>query len=185
MLFKRRFLDGIVSGETTVAFRRWTRPSVRAGGTLKTPAGVVAIDAVTRVAGTEITETDAGHAGYSSRRELMDDLNARDRGELYRIDLHYAGADPRIALRQSDELSEEEVAALRHRLSRMGPWALPALRLIEQHPGVRAGDLAPRVDQERAAFKLNVRKLKALGLTESLETGYRLSPRGRALLREL
>jgi ribosomal protein S19E (S16A) len=27
-----------------------------------------------------------------------------------------------------------------------------------------------------------VRKLKELGLTESLEVGYRLSPRGRALL---
>lgn len=32
-------------------------------------------------------------------------------------------------------------------------------------------------------FKLNVRKLKNLGLTESLETGYRISPRGRALLK--
>jgi len=30
-----------------------------------------------------------------------------------------------------------------------------------------------------------VRKLKELGLTESLEVGYRLSPRGRALLERL
>lgn len=29
-----------------------------------------------------------------------------------------------------------------------------------------------------------VRQLKELGLTESLEVGYRLSPRGRALLRQ-
>ena len=29
-----------------------------------------------------------------------------------------------------------------------------------------------------------MRKLKALGLTESLEVGYRLSPRGRAFLDE-
>ena len=35
---------------------------------------------------------------------------------------------------------------------------------------------------DRPAFKLNVRKLKALGLTESLEVGYRLSPRGAAFL---
>ena len=34
-------------------------------------------------------------------------------------------------------------------------------------------------------FKLNVRKLKALGLTESLEVGYRLSPRGKSLLHRL
>ena len=31
-------------------------------------------------------------------------------------------------------------------------------------------------------FKLNVRKLKQLGLTESLSTGYHLSPRGVAFL---
>jgi hypothetical protein len=36
---------------------------------------------------------------------------------------------------------------------------------------------------ERQAFKLNVRKLKELGLTESLEVGYRLSPLGEAFLR--
>jgi hypothetical protein len=35
---------------------------------------------------------------------------------------------------------------------------------------------------DRPAFKLDVRKLKRLGLTESLEVGYRLSPRGRAYL---
>jgi hypothetical protein len=38
---------------------------------------------------------------------------------------------------------------------------------------------------EKAPFKANVRKLKGLGLTESLEIGYRLSPRGRAVLRHL
>ena len=34
-------------------------------------------------------------------------------------------------------------------------------------------------------FKTDVRKLKELGLTESLEVGYRLSPRGEAVLRAL
>jgi hypothetical protein len=36
--------------------------------------------------------------------------------------------------------------------------------------------------RERLAFKTDVRKLKALGLTESLPVGYRLSPRGEAWL---
>jgi ribosomal protein S19E (S16A) len=31
-------------------------------------------------------------------------------------------------------------------------------------------------------FKLRVRRLKELGLTESLPKGYRVSPRGRAFL---
>jgi hypothetical protein len=35
---------------------------------------------------------------------------------------------------------------------------------------------------EMPPFKVNVRKLKALGLTESLEIGYRLSARGHAWL---
>src|SRR5215212_9755347 len=59
MLFKRPFLDGIVSGEITAAFRRWTRPTVRAGGTLKTAVGVLAIDSIERVPPEAITEAEA------------------------------------------------------------------------------------------------------------------------------
>lgn len=188
MLFKRAFLDGIVSGDITVAFRRWTRPTVRAGGTLKTAVGVLAIETVERVAAEAITEAEARRAGYPSRQALMAELDARDQGEIYRIELRLAGPDPRIALRERADLSGEELAALRKTLVRLdsaspaGPWTLAVLRLIDRNPGVRAGDLAPQVLQERAPFKVNVRKLKGLGLTESLDTGYRLSPRGRALL---
>ena len=188
MLFKRLFLDGISSGEITLAFRRWTRPTVRAGGTLKTAVGVLAIDSVERVSAETITEGEARRAGYPSLDALKAELDARDEGEIYRIELRLAGPDPRIALRERADLSGEELAALRKRLARLdgaspvGPWTLAVLRLIDRNPGVRAGDLAPQVGQERAPFKVNVRKLKGLGLTESLETGYRLSPRGRALL---
>jgi hypothetical protein len=48
---------------------------------------------------------------------------------------------------------------------------------------VRAGDLCGVVGLEQQPFKVNVRKLKTLGLTESLDVGYRLSPRGVAYLR--
>jgi predicted transcriptional regulator len=41
------------------------------------------------------------------------------------------------------------------------------------------------LEVDKVRFKANVRKLKALGLTESLEVGYRLSPRGEAVLRKL
>jgi hypothetical protein len=37
--------------------------------------------------------------------------------------------------------------------------------------------------RERLEFKRDVRKLKELGLTLSLEVGYELSPRGRAFVR--
>ena len=81
-----------------------------------------------------------------------------------------------------------EFAGLRERLERMdsrsrsGAWTRRTLELIEANPRTRAGDLAACMGMERHAFKANVRKLKELGLTESLEVGYRLSTRGRALL---
>jgi len=56
---------------------------------------------------------------------------------------------------------------------------------VAEHPARRAPELAALVGRETAAFKLDVRKLKELGLTESLEVGYRLSPRGEALLAHL
>jgi hypothetical protein len=48
---------------------------------------------------------------------------------------------------------------------------------------VVAATLAAALGRERDRFKIDVRKLKALGLTESLEVGYRISPLGRAVLR--
>ncbi len=65
------------------------------------------------------------------------------------------------------------------------PWTRQALQLIADHPGVVSTSLAETAGMERADFKLNIRKLKALGLTISLEVGYRLSPRGVALLATL
>ncbi len=51
--------------------------------------------------------------------------------------------------------------------------------------GVVARALASQAGLPRLDFKANVRKLKALGLTESLDVGYRLSPRGAAVLAAL
>jgi hypothetical protein len=59
------------------------------------------------------------------------------------------------------------------------------LELVASRPGVRAADLAASLGRETLPFKVDVRKLKELGLTESLEVGYRLSPRGRAVMRRL
>ncbi len=74
------------------------------------------------------------------------------------------------------------------RLSRLdatsptGPWTRATLDIIARCPAVRAGDLAAELGRERLPFKADVRKLKRLGLTESLDVGYRLSARGRAYL---
>ncbi|MCY4392853.1 MAG: hypothetical protein OXE43_12515 [Chloroflexi bacterium] len=191
MLLKRDTLEGIAEGRITLAFRRWKRPTVRAGGELRTAIGVLAIDAVDAIEEADITERNADSAGHLSRAALIAELNRRPEGSLYRVALHLAGDDPRAALREQDALDEDAVATIAARLdrfdrsSRHGPWTETLLRLIADRPGVRAPDLAASLGRDTQPFKRDVRKLKELGLTESLETGYRLSPRGRAWLAAL
>src|SRR5256885_15288182 len=71
MLFKKETLEGMKRGMVTVAFRRWPRPLAKVGGTQRTPAGVIAFDAVEPVTLATITEADAKSAGASSRDELL------------------------------------------------------------------------------------------------------------------
>lgn len=188
MIIRQAVLEGIRAGDITLAFRRWTRPTVKAGGTLLTALGQLHIDAIRIVADTAISAADARRAGYPSRQALLDDLNTRDSGDIYRIELGALTADPRVALRARATLAPDDLHDLRERLRRLddrapdGPWTTRVLRLIQRHPGRRAGDLCREMGQAMLPFKANVRKLKALGLTESLEVGYRLSPRGVALL---
>jgi hypothetical protein len=190
VIFRQRFLDGIKNGSITVAYRRWRRPSVKAGGTLLTAAGLLHIRDVSPVRMEDISEADARHAGYENRRALADELTERSDGQLYRIELGALEADPRVALRKK-RASDSELQGLIVRLDRLdarsngAPWTRRVLDLIDAHPARRAGDLCTMAGQDKMSFKVNVRKLKTLGLTESLEVGYRLSPRGTALLDEL
>lgn len=185
MLFKRAILTKVRDGEVSLAFRRWTKPSVKAGGSLVTSVGRLAIDEVRPVTEAEITDEAARLAGAASRAELMAAL-AKGTGELHRIAFHLDGEDPRIALRTDDDLTEADRAALTARLARMdakAPWTTLFMDLVAAHPGRRAGDLASMAGFERLEFKARMRRLKALGLTISLKIGYRLSPRGEALRR--
>jgi hypothetical protein len=182
MLLRKDALEGIARGEIDVAFRWWTRPTVKAGGTLQTAVGQLAIASVEPTTPSAVTVEDARRAGFPSRAALLRAFPRKPGSRLYRVELSLAGPDPRIALRSRADLGPDEIAELDRRLARMGPWARTTLELIRDRPEVRAGDLATQLGQERLPFKANVRKLKALGLTESLEVGYRLSPRGRAYL---
>jgi hypothetical protein len=185
MLFRPADLAAIAAGEVTVAFRRWKRPMVKPGGRQHTAVGVVAFDAIERV--DDITPEDARRAGFADPAAAWAMLRRRE-GDLYRITLRLAGPDPRVALREDAALGETDRAAIAARLARLdrasthGPWTDATLRAIAESPGTRAAELAERLGRERLPFKADVRKLKALGLTESLEVGYRLSPRGRAYL---
>ena len=179
MLFPPRFVSGLIDGSVTVAFRRWTRPSVKAAGTLLSPAGRLSIDEVTPIEESDITEEDARAAGYQDAAAVVASL--RPTGTLYRIRFHRIGEDPRVALRNVVEIGDEELDELRRALRRL-PWAESTMRLIEERPEVVSTELAAAEGVERPVFKRRVRQLKALGLTESLDVGYRLSPRGRRVL---
>jgi hypothetical protein len=190
MIFRQRFLEGIRDGTVTLAFRRWRRPSVRAGGTLLTAVGQLEIVSVDEVATTRISDAEARHAGYASRDELLTELSGRTEGTVYRVALGALLPDPRVALRESATLAEAERREIARRLQRLdssapdGAWTRRTLDIIRDHPGRRAADLSQLVGMERLPFKMNVRKLKALGLTESLEIGYRLSPRGLVFMKD-
>lgn len=188
MLLKREVLDRIADGSISLVFRRWRRPSVKTGGRLTTAIGVLAIDDVAEVSGAEIDDASARRAGHASAKALRAELATHPAGSIYRIAVRLASADPRIALREDDRFDDEGLAALVARLDRFDraePWTRRTLALIAAHPGRRAAELAEAMGLETQAFKTRIRKLKGLGLTESLETGYRLSPRGRALLQQL
>lgn len=191
MLFDKAALTGIAAGRINLAFRRWRRPTVRQGGTLRSRVGVLSIDAVSIVRLRDISAADAKRAGFDSLSALRAELDKRDEGKLYRIEFHLAAEDPRIALRQQADLGADEVDALIARLARFdetstsGPWTRQVLQMIADEPGRRAPDFAERMGLDVPSFKRLVRKLKELGLTESLTVGYRLSPRGRALFERL
>ena len=189
MLFPKRFWPGIADGSVTLTFRRWPRQQVLAGRRYRTPAGIVEVTSVTIASPDEIRDDDAGRAGHRDAASLVAELPDRPDSDLFRIEFHaVTEPDPRAVLAASADLDEGAIAEVTRRLDRLdrasshGPWTRETLALIRDQPATRAADLAGELGRDRASFKIDVRKLKNLGLTESLDVGYRLSPRGRAYL---
>jgi hypothetical protein len=178
MLLNNKTLDAIIAGEISVVLRVWKRPTVKKGGTLKTRKGVVSIIDVEAIRRESVTDEDIRRAGLGSRADLCE--IDRD-GDFYRITVAWAGDDPRVALRGN--LDPAELASVRARVEKMGSWAVGYLAEIGRRPNVHAQILADHFGIDKPAFKARVRRLKELGLTESLRPGYRLSPRGEAVLK--
>ncbi|GAA1967501.1 hypothetical protein GCM10009798_29820 [Nocardioides panacihumi] len=188
MLFPNADLDRIVSGEIDLAFRTWSRPMHVAGGRQRTRVGVVEFVSVDRVDPATLVEEDAERAGTDLAR-LLSFLGRKD-GDVYRIGVRFAGADERVALRAKRPGRREVTGLLAEladmdRRSHRGPWTRQHLELIEARPGELAETIAASIGREKRPFKADVRRLKELGLTESLPVGYRLSPRGRAVLKAM
>jgi hypothetical protein len=189
LLFEQRFWPLIATGDVTLTFRRWKRRQVVAGHRYRTPVGFIEVTSIGVVDPASISDADAVASGYPSADAVRAALRGTADLPTYRIAFSFVGGpDPRAELAATAGLSDDERVDLDRRLDRMdkasphGPWTRATLALIGQRPATRAGDLAVSMGRERLPFKADVRKLKNLGLTESLAVGYRLSPRGRAYL---
>lgn len=188
MLFKTRFHEGIRSGEIRCTVRIWQRPHVKVGGRYVLGAGAVVVDRIFETRLDEITPALARRCGFASLADLLKTAKHGAGERVFVIDFHYdgkAGARPKPATGVG---SLQELAKVAQRLdtmdlrSRSGAWTQATLRAIEARPGVLAAKLARALGRPRDEFKRDVRKLKNLGLTFSLEIGYRLTPKGKALV---
>lgn len=185
LLFQKRFHEGLVNGDITLTFRRWKKPHVKPQGRYRVhPIGVFMVDAVSIVDDSDITEADARASGFVSLDEMKQWMRPGP-DPLYRVTLHHAGDGDRVEIATDDNLTPEALADLKKRVARLekdGPWVKKVMRLIAKNPRVAASKLAKKLKRETAPFKVDVRKLKKLGLTMSFEVGYELSPRGKKFL---
>jgi hypothetical protein len=92
MLLKRDLLEDIKQGKVDLVFRRWSRPTVRAGGTLKTRVGLLAIVAMNEMDPAAVTEIDARRAGFADLDSFHRWLDTMKPGHLFhRIEVGYLG----------------------------------------------------------------------------------------------
>lgn len=191
MILKMAALNGIKSGTITLQFRKWKKPSIRKGSRIKTALGVVEIADIEEIPLNKISDDDAVSAGYQDRKELVNSINSIAEGKIYKIGVRYYSEDPRIALRENTDVSDKDLNAIKLKLERLdkygkeGSWTLRVLHLIRDNPQVRAADLAKKLKKEKDALKIDIRKLKNLGLTISHEVGYSISPLGEKVLKRM
>jgi hypothetical protein len=188
VLLNRDTAEGIANGTITLVLRRWDAPRAKPGGTQRTVAGTVRVDDVAEYPGSyRVIAAQARAAGYPDAKTAQKELDRRPAKHTYLIAVSYLAPDERPELAADDRLSDADVDAITARLDRWdaatAPWTRRYLEMIGANEAVRAPDLAARVGLEVPRFKRRVRQLKGLGLTISLDVGYRLSPRGQAYIR--
>jgi hypothetical protein len=71
-------------------------------------AGVVRFDSVEAVEPATLTEDDAARAGVRSLAALLRLLDRREGAHVYRVRVCPASDDPRVALREQVELSDDD-----------------------------------------------------------------------------
>lgn len=189
VLLDRPTADGIADGTISLVLRRWDKPRAKPGGTQRTQAGTIRIGSVTEHPGDyRVSAAQARAAGFPDAATAQAQLDRRPAAHTYLIAVSYLAPDERPDLAADDALSDADIRLIDDRLDRWdaastgGAWTRRYLAMIAANEALRAPDLAARVGLEVPRFKRRVRQLKGLGLTISLDVGYRLAPLGRAYL---
>jgi len=187
MQFRKPFKEQIRAGSITCSIRTWRRPQARVGGRYNLhPEGAIEVTAVRQLPLNRVSARSVRASGFPNRAALREFLGVEGDRLVYQVEFRYLGDAP-VKVPARGLLSDEDLAALLGKLAAIdarsgSPWTVPVLATLNTRPGTRAADLAPGFGWNTAVFKSQVRKLKALGLTISLETGYELSARGRQVL---
>ena len=166
MLLRRDVADAIAAGQIDMQFRLWRKPTVKAGGRLRTVVGELTILSVEEINLSDpksVTADDARRAGFASAEEVRLSLVPRTAGSSakkpaaarartakpdetsrpYRVTLRFGGVDSRMALRE--DVSPTAIAAVIDQLDAMdrrstrGPWTRRTLRLIAASRTPRPG----------------------------------------------
>ena len=92
MLLKLALLEDIKAGKVDVIFRRWNRPTVKTGGSLKTKLGQLSIRSVTDMSADDVTEADAKRAGFKDVADFRRWLDTMKEGAIFqRIEVAFEG----------------------------------------------------------------------------------------------
>ncbi len=196
MLFTATAHPGLADGSITRTYRHWKRPQVKVDGRYRVGPVVLVVEALDQVTLADITDAGARRSGFADAaaqvaylRKGSPELVPTD--VVWQIDFHAEPPDDAPPLHDDADLTDDDVAHIRERLDRLdqssghGPWTRQTLAVIAEHPATVSSTLAEQLGRDRAELKVDIRKLKRLGLTISLERGYRISPRGRAVLDRL
>lgn len=187
MQFQQRFHAPIAAGEVTCSVRIWQSPRVKVGGRYRVGSGAIEVTSLRELRIEDITPALARRSGFVGVVDLLKVAKHGAGERVFVVEFRWLGEQPRPRPSLAEPAADEVLDRI-ERLQKMdaraeAPWVFAVLRWIARHPGTRAGDLALELGCDKPTIKRDVRKLKALGLTVSLETGYEISPLGAAVLR--
>lgn len=92
MLLKLEVLEAIKRGDITLQFRRWSRPTVKPGGTLRTKVGLLQIGRIDEMSPEDVSERDAKAAGFADVPAFRKWLTTMKEGPIFqRIEVSHLG----------------------------------------------------------------------------------------------